>query len=57
VLRTTVGMRAPHDGPRRATNLAVQLTKETNIGDCGSHVSYATVVHLESTGKLKQGPS
>lgn len=53
-LRATV--ERPHQQPITST-LTVHLTKQTTTGICGSHVSYATDVHLDSTGELRQGPS
>ncbi len=53
-LQATV--RRPHRQPV-ISSLTVHLSKETTTGICGSHVSYATSVHLDSTGELRQGPS
>lgn len=39
------------------SSLGVQLTKTATTGVCGTNISYATDVHLDSTGKLQEGRS
>ena len=58
--RTVVDLAATVTIPKQrsvVSNLGVQLTKTATTGVCGTNVTYATDVHLDSVGKLQDGRS